>query len=323
MRCKVCNSELGRSAKVCHQCKTIVNNEKFKVVDNVQGVNLLNGDDTGVGFGKSQRVIFLAAVLFYVVVFFICIMIGRTVGNALGVALIFTVLVGGVYIAVTREIKKYKISKIKFSLPVFCEEEVFYEEVKPMLEANGYSVEYGFGKGCLKVKRKKGADSVMDALSAVTEVLEIGNFGGATQMCVCYVSGSCVFTVFEEAFTRSKAKKSAKKQYAEAICIAALIQKHFEMMIQGRTQAFRDPDENLEMLNQVLSAAYGVGYDRGLSLLTYIYSVILTFVITLLICAVVDFHTNVPSNYAIAIAIMISAVSIPMTEIVNVIFRKR
>jgi len=95
------------------------------------------------------------------------------------------------------------------------------------------------------------------------------------------------------------------------------------MMIQGRTQAFRDPDENLEMLNQVLSAAYGVGYDRGLSLLTYIYSVILTFVITLLICAVVDFHTNVPSNYAIAIAIMISAVSIPMTEIVNVIFRKR
>lgn len=193
MRCKVCNSELGRSAKVCHQCKTIVNNEKFKAVDNVQGVNLLNGDDTGVGFGKSQRVIFLAAVLFYVVVFFICIMIGRTVGNALGVALIFTVLVGGVYIAVTREIKKYKISKIKFSLPVFCEEEVFYEEVKPMLEANGYSVEYGFGKGCLKVKRKKGADSVMDALSAVTEVLEIGNFGGATQMCVLCERKLCIY----------------------------------------------------------------------------------------------------------------------------------
>ena len=77
------------------------------------------------------------------------------------------------------------------------------------------------------------------------------------------------------------------------------------------------------MLNQVLSAAYGVGQDKRLSFLTYTHAFILILAVILLLFAAGDLQANIPSEYAVAILIMIVFLLLLFTGVINMILKKR
>jgi len=250
MVCKNCGCELKQSDVVCSACRAIVGNEEYKAVQKDEGIRVTGQE------GYTEPDIMKSGVRYVVVaiVTLISLMASELGGyNILSMLFLIAALDGIVLymFKVTDDGEKRRIiNDTRYRLPVSCKKNVFYGDVKALLEANGYDTEMGL-LGVLKVKKKNTATVALDLVAELLDLIfNISRFKGTTAMCIRYDGGEGYFRVSEEFYIgNSKMGKPNKKAYAEAIRIAALIQRYYEGEFGEQYRAAYPPSLSSRMSN--------------------------------------------------------------------------